>query len=126
MQLSTYIFTLALVELLWSIPLFLDPEASSKWMLRAMKEDLWMRTVGGIFVTLSFLTLKDNYTITENLTGLLRFMAWGGGIKGLILCYYPEWSAEMKGQFLKGECARIWGLGGIIVGILLILGAKTL
>lgn len=85
-----------------------------------------MRTVGGIFVILSFFTLKDNYTITENLAGLLRFLAWVGGIKGLILCYYPQWSAEMKGQFLKGESARIWGLVGIIIGILLFLGAKTL
>ena len=126
MQLSTYILILGLVELLFSVPLFLDPESSSKWMQRAMKEDLWMRTVGGIFVLLSFLTLKDNYSITEDLTGLLRFLAWVGGLKGLILCYYPQWSAEMKGQFLKGECTRVFGFAGVVVGILLLLGANTL
>lgn len=114
------------MELLFSTPLFLDPESSSKWMQHAMKEDLWMRTVGAIFVMLSVLTLKDNYVITEDLTGLLRFIAWVGGIKGLILCYCPQWSAEMKGQLYKGEYSRLWGLAGVIVGILLILGANAL
>ena len=128
MTLSTFAYIIGLTELLVGLPFLLYPDKTAAWLSKAMKEDLWMRTIGAFMLFLCFIVLKENPgPVDGTVSGLVRLLAWLGLIKGIIYAWWPHFAGNWRKTLLQKKSVRpVWGLLAIIVGALLIMAGNLL
>ena len=127
MTLSVFAYTIGIISLLFGLPQLLFPKETTAWLFRAMEEDVVMRVVGGLFVVLSFLTLLPDHSVGTDVAGLVRLMAWAAGLKGVIICYWPEWRTRIARRVLaKEEMKLLHGVLMITFGVLFFLAGRVL
>ena len=112
MELSTFAYTVGILELLVGLPLLFYSRSMMKWLDRMMKEDVTMRMVGGLMVILGGLTLIDDYRIGTDVEGLVRLVAWLIFLKGILWAWWPGAAMELKRKWAKSEA--LLTLGGIL------------
>ncbi len=127
MEISTYAYTIGMLELLVGLPLLFYSKKMMKWMDRLTKEDVLMRTIGAIMVILSGLVLIDDYRVGSDVEGLVRFVAWLIFLKGILWTWWPDTVMRLKKKWAKSEA--LLTLGGIIavsIGIALMYAGMML
>lgn len=121
---------MGILELLFGLPMLLSPQKTVHWMQKALKDDLWMRTIGALFLILCFFVLLENPDLgplPTKMHGLVKLFAWMGALKGLLYCWYPDLPRDARTAMLaKSSIPFIGGLAATIIGILLLLYAPTL
>ena len=112
MEISTFAYTVGILELLVGFPLLFYSKKTMKWMDRLTKEDVIMRVIGALMTVLAALVLIDDYRIGSDLEGLVRFVAWLIFLKGILWTWWPETALKIKKRWARSEA--LLTLGGII------------
>ena len=107
MSLSTYCYTLALVELLIGLPLLLRPARTADWFSQLAQNDALVRVVGAIFFVISVLVLIEDFRVALSTEGLIRLLAWLTAVKSLSLCWWPQWHMSISHRMLKITWIRV-------------------
>ncbi|MBT3835169.1 hypothetical protein HOF56_02870 [Candidatus Peribacteria bacterium] len=127
MSIESFAYMIGIIELLIGIPLLVRPKETTKWIEKFMKEDHLMRTIGGLFLVVSFLILKDDPSVGTDIPGLIRLVAWLLAAKSLIMCWCPKCVEGVKKMWLRdADMQLLGGLLAIVVGVLLIMAGNTL
>jgi hypothetical protein len=74
-----------------------------------MQDDSLTRIVGAFLAILSFLVLTEGTNIGSSPEGLMRLVAWIVLIKGLMLCWWPDWLVDIQKRFLANTEFMIFG-----------------
>lgn len=127
MTLSTFSYTIGMIELLVGVPLLMYPDATIAWFLNAMKQDVLIRSLGVVFLLICFFVLKEDASIGTDIGGLVRLVAWLGALKSLILAWFPERLLAVSERWLQHRALRASaGVVKCIAGILFLLAASAL
>ena len=121
MELSTFAYTIGVIELLFALPLLFYSKQTAKWMDKFMKDDVQMRVIGAFMTILGALVILDSPTVSLTAEGLVRLLAWACFVKGIMYCWWPKVAANMKKKWLKED--TMLTVGGVLacaVGILLL------
>lgn len=127
MTLSTFSYSVGLIELLVGVPMLLYADATIAWFLNAMKQDVLVRALGVVFLLLCFFVLKENASIGTDVAGLVRLFTWLGAIKSLLLVWFPERLLAVFARWLQHPAMRMSaGVLKCIAGVLFLLAGKAL
>ena len=127
MELSTFSYMLGIIELLMGIPLLLCPGSAGQWMLKLTKDEVLLRVLGALFLVISFLALRKDFTIGTDIAGLIRLVAWVAAIKSLISCWFPQWHARRAERLLSiPVLPRLLGLLAVGFGVLFLMAGAAL
>jgi len=124
MTLTTFAFTIGILELLVGFPFLFASSATTKFLLKLLRNDVFMRTFGLVIVIISALVLRDGAAIGTDASGLIRLVAWISLIKGLSFVWFPSFLVGIsEGIFKKAELSPLFGLVAVVFGILLLYAA---
>lgn len=127
MELSTFAYTIGIIELLFGLPLLFYSKATMKFLDKFFKDEIEMRVVGVFMTILGALVLVNGYTISADPAGLVTLMAWAVFLKGLIYAWWPQTAVNMKKKFMKSETTLAFGgIAGTAMGVLLVYAGSIL
>ena len=127
MELQTFAYTIGVLELIVGIPIVFYTKASMKWIDKFMKDDITLRIVGVIFTILSTLVLIEDHTVTAELDGIIRLLAWLLFLKGLMYAWWPQTAIQLKKQWIKNESMlTVGGAAACAIGVLLFYAGSML
>ena len=82
-----------------------------------------MHICGAVTVVISALVLKDGYTVSKSVVGLLTLVVWIGLVKGIILSWYPGILTKQSNALLSNAGLRpLIAIVGLAVGVLVLYG----
>jgi len=127
MELSTFAYTIGIIELLFGLPLLFYSKATMKFLDKFFKDEIEMRVVGVFMTILGALVLVNGYTISADPAGLVTLMAWAVFLKGLIYAWWPQTAVNMKKKFMKSEATLTFGgIAATTIGVLLVYAGSIL
>ena len=127
MELSTFAYTIGIIELLVGLPLLFYTKQTVKWIDKVFKDDVTMRIMGVLMTVLGALVLIEGYEVDLDPEGLVRLIAWATMLKGLMYTWWPQTAAKMKKQWLKGDATlTLGGIAATVVGLLLLYAGSIL
>jgi uncharacterized protein YjeT (DUF2065 family) len=127
MELSTFAYTIGIIELLFGLPLLFYSKPTVKWLDKAFKDDVQMRVIGGIMTVLGALVLIEGYEISADPAGLVILMAWAVFLKGMMYTWWPQTAVNMKKKLMKSEAMlTLGGIAATAIGVLLVYAASIL
>lgn len=127
MALSAFAYILGVFELLVGIPLLFFPGRTMQWLLKLREEEVLVRGVGALFLTLSVLVLTEGVAVSLTIAGIVRLVAWLTAVKCLITCWWPQRQlARMERIASIPLLAPIVGLFAVAAGVLLVLAGHVL
>lgn len=123
MQLSTFAFTIGILELLIGLPLVFYPKPTIKWVDKLFKEELSMRIIGVFMTILGALVLIDGYEVSAGPAGAIRLVAWLVFFKGILWAWWPQTAVHLKKKWAKNDALMTFGgVMATAIGVLLIYG----
>ena len=127
MELSTFAYTIGVVELLFGLPLLFYTKHTVKWLEKAFKDDVQMRVLGAFMAILGTLVLVEDNVVSLDPRGLVVLMAWMVFLKGLIYSWWPHTATKMRKSFMKNEAAlTLGGTAATAIGLLLFYAGMIL
>lgn len=127
MELSTFAYTIGILEILIGLPLVFYPKPARKWLDKMLKEELSMRMIGALLAVVAALVLIEDYTVDLTPVGLVLLVAWLTFFKGIMWAWWPQTAVQMKKKWFKGEgMITFGGLAATAIGVLLIYGGTIL
>ena len=125
MDLVTFCLIVAVCELAIGIPVLIYPERAEKWMQSLLDQELVMRLIGCLWLTVGVLVLFEDASVGIDVEGLVRLMAWATVIKCLIFSWWPMSIMDMRKKIYGGVK---WWVGALmcIVGGLMVAAALHL
>lgn len=127
MELSTFAYTIGILELLFGLPLLFYSKQTMKFLDKFFKDDVEMRVVGALMTVLGALVLIDGYDISADPKGLVILMAWAVFLKGLMYAWWPQTAVNMKKKFMKSEATLTFGgIAATAIGVLLVYAGSIL
>lgn len=125
MELSTFAYTIGVLELLFGLPLLFYSKSTLKFLDKFFKDDVEMRVVGALMTVLGALILVDGYEVHLDPAGLITLMAWAVFLKGLIYTWWPHTAINIKKRFMKSEASLTFaGIAATVIGVLLMYGGS--
>ncbi|MDE0960496.1 MAG: hypothetical protein OSB09_06925 [Planctomycetota bacterium] len=123
MDLISFSLMVGIVQLLLGLPMLLQPDRVDRWFRVISEDDLWLRSLGYLWLVSAVLVLFENATVGTDVAGLIRLLAWATAIKSLILCWWPKPLIRLRQQ-IYGVAVRRWmGLAPTVVGLLCLAAA---
>jgi uncharacterized protein YjeT (DUF2065 family) len=127
MELSTFAYTIGIIELIIGLPLLFYSKQTMKWIDKVFKDDVMMRVIGIIICILGALVLVEDYEVSADPEGLVILVAWLVFLKGLLYAWWPQTAIKMKKNFMKSEATLTFGgIAATVIGVLLLYAASTL
>jgi len=124
MELATFATIVGLLELVVGIPMLVSSTATTTFILKLVKNEVFMRTVGAVSIAVTVLVLQNGYTIGTDAAGLIRLVAWLGLIKGVLAAWWPKVLASQTQSILgNSSLSSLFGIVALVVGGLLLWGA---
>jgi len=123
MELTTFAYTIGIVELLIFIPVLVSGSKAVAWMQKFVSNDLAMRSMGGVLTIIGVLVLVGDWSIGSDPAGLIRLVAWATLIKGVLACWKPDVLKKNMSLLSNASMRPIISIVGILIGVLLIYGA---
>ncbi len=121
MELSTFAYTIGIIELLIGIPMLIKHEVAAKWVLKFLDDDVTSRVVYGILAILGGTVLFENSAITYTPEGFVVFIAWVVTIKGVVMAWAPHLVDMYKKQWLENYTLQLTaGSAATLLGIVLV------
>jgi len=126
MSLATFSYIIGVFELLIGIPALLHPDKTIKWVLHVLKSDVYVRTMGAVFLVLSVLVLLENAEIGSDVAGLIVLMAWITAVKSIGVCWWPAWWIGIAERMYAKPAFRSFGVLAVGIGILFLMAGNAL
>lgn len=127
MEITTFAYTVGVLELLFGLPLVFYGKQTMKWVDKLLKDELHMRVLGALLTVLGTLVLVNGYEIGTDAEGFIRLLAWLVFLKGLIYAWWPATAARIKKKWLKSEATLTFGgLIATALGVLLMYLGSTM
>lgn len=127
MALSTFALVIAVVELVFGIPMILFPGKTTDRVLELTRNEPLYRTVGAFFLVICVLVLAEGISVGTDTAGLIRLVAWLGAAKSLVICWWPEKHSHLIERVLAQRAAqRLSGVMAVVAGVLFILASTAL
>ena len=127
MTIATFAFTLGILELLFGLPMLVNPTATRDWLLKFVKNIELYRIIGAAFLIVCALPLFAEPRVTADLAGVIRAIAWFGAVKCLVICWWPGWLASMGERMMASTAVcRLWGAVATGAGVFFTWAGFTL
>ena len=125
MDLVTFCLIVAVWELAIGISILIYPDRAEKWMLSVRDQELVMRLIGCLWLTVGVLVLFEDASVGIDVAGLVRLMAWATVIKCVLFCWWPLSLMDTRKKIYGGVK---WWVGALmcIVGGLMVAAALHL
>jgi len=125
MELSTFATIIGILELIIGIPFLVASAATAAFLLKVIRNDVFMRTFGAVGVMLTVIVLQDGYQVGTDAAGLIRLIAWIGLIKGLTAAWFPGFFTGIsESVFGNAQLRPVIGIPAVAIGVLLLYGAQ--
>ena len=127
MELSTFAYTIGVIELLIGLPLLFYSKQTLKWLDKAFKDDVQMRVIGVFMAILGALILIEDYEVSLEPDGLVILIAWATFLKGIMYAWWPQTAVNMKKKLMKSEAVlTLGGIAATIIGVLLMYAGSII
>ena len=123
MALSSFSLTIGALLYLIGLPLIFSEFEAVAFRRRFLKDEMALRIVGALLVSLAVTTLRRQWAITEDVEGLMVFIAWLTRIKGVFTAWWPKQCAALTTATLDGKLhAPVWQVS---LGVIMVLFAAA-
>ncbi|MAE68469.1 hypothetical protein CL635_01510 [bacterium] len=127
MELTTFAYTIGIIELIVGLPLLFYSKQTMKWIDKAFKDDVQMRVIGVFMAILGALVLIEDYEVSAEPDGLVILIAWLVFLKGLMYCWWPQTAINLKKKWVKNDAAITFGgIAAVAIGVLLVYAGSIL
>jgi hypothetical protein len=127
MSLSTFSYIISAIELLAAVSLLASPAKTAEWFLKLKEDEVLLRLLGAFFFVICALPLAENAAIWPSVAGLIRLMAWLGGVKSLWICWWPgSFGRQVDWLLSRPALLRPWGVLALVAGALFLLAGNYL
>lgn len=126
LDLISFSLLVGTVQLLLGLPLLFQPDRVARWYISISDDELWLRSLGYLWLVAALLVLFEDATVGADVAGLIRLMAWATAIKSLFLCWWPRQLVRLRVK-IYGERGHRWmGLAATVMGSLFVAAAIQL